>query len=100
MFLKEFKIIFLPLKTWKKHPKKLLIIGPDPYCIGPAAETAQKQESRTTKSPLMQDWAFRLGLYLCIATYLLARLLFLSVSKALFWLETFYNYDVCTTETY
>ena len=29
-------------------------------CTGPAAETAQKQKSRTTKSPLMQDWVFRL----------------------------------------
>ena len=28
---------------------------------GPAAQLAQKQKSRTTKSPLMQDWVFRLG---------------------------------------
>ena len=26
-----FKIFFLPPKTWKNHPKKLLIIGPDPF---------------------------------------------------------------------
>ena len=26
-----------------------------------AAQTAQKQKSRTTKSPLMQDWVSRLG---------------------------------------
>ena len=25
-------------------------------CTGPAAQTAQKQKSRTTKIPLMQDW--------------------------------------------
>ena len=31
-------------------------------CTGPAAQTAQKQKYRTTKSPLMQDWVFRLGL--------------------------------------
>ena len=30
-------------------------------CTGPAAQTVQKQKSRTTKSPLMQDWVFRLG---------------------------------------
>ena len=31
------------------------------FSTGPAAQTAQKQKSRTTKSPLMQDWVFRLG---------------------------------------
>ena len=31
------------------------------FCSGPAAQTAQNQKSRTTKSPLMQDWIFRLG---------------------------------------
>jgi len=31
---------------------------------GPAAQTAQKQKSLTNKSPLMQDWIFRQGLYL------------------------------------
>ena len=31
-------------------------------CTGPAAQMAQEQKSRTTKSPLMQDWVFRLGL--------------------------------------
>ena len=30
-------------------------------CSGPAAQTAQKQKFCTTKSPLMQDWVFRLG---------------------------------------
>ena len=28
----------------------------------PAAHMAQKQKSRTTKSPLTQDWVFRPGL--------------------------------------
>ena len=31
------------------------------FSTGPAAQTAQKQKSCTTKSPLMQDWVFRLG---------------------------------------
>jgi hypothetical protein len=31
------------------------------FSIGPAAQTFQKQKSRTTKSPLIQDWVFRLG---------------------------------------
>ena len=35
------------------------------FCIrlytGPAAQTAKKQKSRTTKSPLMQNWVFKLG---------------------------------------
>ena len=30
-------------------------------CTGPTAHIAQKQKSLTTKSPLMQDWVFRLG---------------------------------------
>ena len=30
-------------------------------CTGPPAQVAQKQISGTTKSPLMQDWVFRLG---------------------------------------
>ena len=29
--------------------------------MGPAAQTTQRQKSRTTKIPLMQDWVFRLG---------------------------------------
>ena len=40
----------------------LLIIGPKLFlCTGLAAQTAQKQKSRTTKSPLMQKWVFTLG---------------------------------------
>ena len=49
-------------KHEKTAPQKLLIIDPDFfYCTGLAAQTAQKQKSCTTKSPLMQDWIFRLG---------------------------------------
>ena len=33
-------------------------------CTVLAVQTAQKQKSRATKSPLMQDWVFRLGLQL------------------------------------
>ena len=57
-FKKYFNFFFLPLKIWKKkHPKKLLIIRPDPFF----SVLAQKQKSCATKSPLMQDWVFRLG---------------------------------------
>ena len=35
-FQKSFLNFFLPPKTWKKHPKKLLIIGPF-FTVGPAA---------------------------------------------------------------
>ena len=53
--------LFLPLKTWKNRPQKLLIVSPDLFfSTGLAAQTAQKQKSRTTKSPLVQDWVFRL----------------------------------------
>ena len=31
---------------------------------GRASQRAPKQKSHTTKSPLMQDWVFRLGLYM------------------------------------
>ena len=47
----------------KKPPSKVAHNRPPTFflCTGPAAQTAQKQKSRTTKSPLMQDWVFRLG---------------------------------------
>ena len=62
MFLKK----LLLLKTWKNHPQKLLIICPTSFlCTGLAAQMAQKQKSSTTKSPLMQDWVFRLGFQCC-----------------------------------
>ena len=47
-------------KTWKvahNQPPTFFLY------TGPAAQTAQKQKSSTTKSPLMQDWVFRMGMY-------------------------------------
>ena len=48
----------------KKPPSKVAHNRPRPFFFrtGLAAQTAQKQKSRTTKNPLMQDWVFRLGL--------------------------------------
>ena len=60
---KEFKNFLTP-KAWKKRPQKLLIIGPQTFFSVLArlpAQTAQKQKSRAPKSPLIQDWVFRLG---------------------------------------
>ena len=31
IFFKKFPIIFFPLKTWKDHPQRLLIIGPQSF---------------------------------------------------------------------
>ena len=47
----------------KKPPSKVAHNRPRTFffCTGPAAQTAKKQKSHTTKSPLMQDWVFRLG---------------------------------------
>ena len=47
----------------KKPPSKVAHNRPPTFflCTGPAAQTAKKQKSCTTKSPLMQDWVFRLG---------------------------------------
>ena len=52
----------------KKPPSKVAHNRPPTFflCTGPAAQTAQKQKSRTTKRPLMQDWIFRLGLERCL----------------------------------
>ena len=49
----------------KKTPSKVALQRPQFFflCISPAAQTAQKQKFRTTKSPLMQDWVFRLGFH-------------------------------------
>ena len=66
MFLGSKKILnfFFDPENMKKLPQKVAHNRPPTFflCIGPAAQTAQKQKSRTTKSPLMQDWVFRLGL--------------------------------------
>ena len=62
VFSKIFKKKFDPQNMKKPALKKLLISDPQLFlCIGPAAQTAQKQKSCTTKSPLMQDWVFRMG---------------------------------------
>jgi len=43
----------------KKPPLKVAHNQPNFFFSnGPAAQTAQKQKSRTTKSPLLQDWVF------------------------------------------
>ena len=47
----------LPSKVGQNRPLTFFL------CSGLAAQMAQKQKSRTTKSPLMQDWVFRLGSY-------------------------------------
>ena len=51
-------------KNMKKPPSKVAHNQPPTFlCTGLAAQTAQKQLSRTTKSPLMHDWVFRLGVH-------------------------------------
>ena len=48
----------------KKLPSKVAHNWPRFFfSTGPAAQTAQKQKSHTTTSPLMQNWLFRLGLH-------------------------------------
>ena len=61
---KNLTFIFAP-ENMKKTPSKVAHNWPRPFfsSTGLAAQTAQKQKSRTTKSPLMQDWVCRLGLY-------------------------------------
>ena len=63
VFSKKKSRFFLTPKTWKNCPQKLLTRNrPQTFlCTGPAAEMAQKQKCRTTKSPFMQDLVFRLG---------------------------------------
>ena len=49
----------------KKPPSKVAHNQPPTFFFGtgPAAQTAQKHKSRSPKSPLMQDWVFRLGVH-------------------------------------
>ena len=48
---------FFAHENMKKRPQKLLIIGPQLFLFNVlAAQTAQEQKSRTTKSSLIQDW--------------------------------------------
>ena len=60
---KNIYIYFFDPENMKKPPLKVAHNRPPTFflCTGLAAQTAQKQISRTTKSPLMQDWVFRLG---------------------------------------
>ena len=59
---KKIKKNFDP-ENMKKLPSKVAHNRPPTFFFntGPAAQTAQKQKSRTPESPLMQDWVFRLG---------------------------------------
>ena len=63
VFKKISKKFFAP-ENIKKLTSKVAHNRPPTFffCIGPAAKTAQKKKSRTSKSPLLQDWVFRLGL--------------------------------------
>ena len=56
--------LFSAPENMNKLPSKVAHNRPPTFFFStcPAAQTAQKQKSRTTKSPLMQDWVFRLGL--------------------------------------
>ena len=60
-----FKKKKIALENMKKTPSKVAHNRPKIifFSTGLAAQMAQKQKSRTTKSPLMQDWVFRLGLH-------------------------------------
>ena len=51
-------------ENMKKLPSKVAHNQPRPFFFstGLTTQMAQKQKSRTTKSALMQDWVFRLGL--------------------------------------
>ena len=50
----------LPSKVAHDRPITIFYV----LTSSPAAQTAQNQKSRTTKSPLMQDWVFGLGMRL------------------------------------
>ena len=62
VFSKKFKKKIDP-ENMKKPPSKVAHNRPQTFFFstGQAAQTAQKQRSCTPKSPLMQDWVFRLG---------------------------------------
>ena len=57
----------------KKPPSKVAHNRPPTFFFntGPAAQTAQKQKSLIPKSPLMQDWVFRLGGQHCFKKWFL-----------------------------
>jgi hypothetical protein len=55
--------LFFDPQNMKKPPSNVAHNRPPTFFIntGPIAQTAQKQKSCIPKSPLMQDWVFRLG---------------------------------------
>ena len=60
---KKLEKTYIDPENMKKMPSKVAYNRPPTFflCTGLGAQTAQKQKSRTTKNPLMQDWVFRLG---------------------------------------
>ena len=72
VFSNEIQIFFDP-ENMKKTPSKVAHNRPPIffYVLARLPKTAQEQKSHTTKSPLMQEWVFRLGDRLIIrAAYL------------------------------
>jgi hypothetical protein len=63
VFSKIFKNNNFDPENMKKPPSKVTHNRPLTFFFntGPAAQIAQQQKSHTPKSPLMQDWVFRLG---------------------------------------
>ena len=63
VFLNKILNFFCP-ENMKKPPSKVAHNRPPHffYVLAKLPQMAQKQKSRTNKSPLMQDWVFRLGL--------------------------------------
>ena len=75
-FFKKKSLIFFDSENMKKPPTKVANNQPATFfvCTGPAAQMTQKQKSRTTKSPLMQDCVFRLGVTYCYKSFFSFRL--------------------------
>ena len=72
----------------KKLPSKVAHNRPPTFFFstGPAAQMAQKQKSRTPKSPLIQDWVFRLGVWWNIfETFLISSIKFKQIEG---WCDT------------
>ena len=65
---KEILNVYFAPENMKKLPSKVALNRPKTFFFSPGlpAQMAQKQKSRTTKSPLMQDWVFRLGPRQCL----------------------------------
>ena len=77
-------------QTWKKTPSKVAHNWPPIFftCSVTATQTAQKQKFRTPKSPLIQDWVFRLGFWWCCSKLLCSSALSVYCS---WWPLTAYN---------